>query len=39
MYARAGKLAPVTGWTGLWLFPGSVLVIPAMGKQAEPPRV
>jgi hypothetical protein len=30
MYERAGKRPPVTGWTGLWLFPGAVLVIPAI---------
>jgi hypothetical protein len=30
MYTRAGKQSPVTGWTGLWLFPGSLLVIPAI---------
>lgn len=30
MYERAGQRSPVTGWTGLWLFPGAVLVIPAI---------
>jgi hypothetical protein len=30
MYAKDGKTPPVTGWTGLWLFPGAVLVIPAI---------
>jgi hypothetical protein len=30
MYTRAGRRPPVTGWTGLWLFPGAVLVIPAI---------
>jgi Na+/proline symporter len=30
MYARDGKAAPVNGWTGLWLFPGVVLVVPAI---------
>jgi hypothetical protein len=30
MYKRAGKQPPMTGWTGLWLFPGEVLVIPAI---------
>src|SRR5881275_2286710 len=30
MYKRAGKHPPLTGWTGLWLFPGAVLVIPAI---------
>jgi len=30
MYAKAGKPKPVTGWTGLWLFPFGLLVIPAI---------
>ena len=30
MYASAGKRPPVTGWTGLWAFPGGILVIPAI---------
>jgi hypothetical protein len=30
MYQRDGRTAPVTGWTGLWLFPGIILVIPAI---------
>ena len=30
MYARAGQPKPVTGWTGLWLFPFGVLIIPAI---------
>jgi hypothetical protein len=30
MYQRDGKQPPVTGWTGLWLFPGAILVIPAI---------
>ena len=30
MYARAGQPRPVTGWTGLWLFPFGFLVIPAI---------
>jgi hypothetical protein len=30
MYAKDGKTPPVTGWTGLWLFPGAILVIPAI---------
>ncbi len=30
MYKRAGRRPPVTGWTGSWLFPGAVLVIPAI---------
>jgi hypothetical protein len=28
MYARAGKEKPITGWTGLWLFPFGILIIP-----------
>jgi hypothetical protein len=28
MYARDGKPKPVTGWTGLWLFPFGILLIP-----------
>lgn len=30
MYARDGKRAPMTGWTGLWLFPGGIILIPAI---------
>jgi hypothetical protein len=30
MYARSGQAPPVTGWTGLWLFPFGVFVIPAI---------
>jgi Domain of unknown function (DUF4234) len=30
MYAKAGKEPPVTGWTGLWLFPGIILIVPAI---------
>ena len=30
MYKRAGQRPPLTGWTGLWLFPGALLVIPAI---------
>jgi Domain of unknown function (DUF4234) len=30
MYANEGKRPPMTGWTGLWLFPGEILVIPAI---------
>ena len=30
MYTRDGQLPPVTGWTGLWLFPFGFLVIPAI---------
>jgi Na+/proline symporter len=30
MYQRDGRQPPVTGWTGLWLFPGLILIIPAI---------
>lgn len=30
MYKRDGRESPVTGWTGLWLFPGAILIIPAI---------
>jgi hypothetical protein len=30
MYRRAGLEPPVTGWTGLWLVPGAILIIPAI---------
>ena len=30
MYKLDGKRPPMTGWTGLWLFPGGILVIPAV---------
>jgi hypothetical protein len=30
MYRKDGQEAPVTGWTGLWLFPGVILIIPAI---------
>ena len=30
MYRKSGREPPVTGWTGLWLYPGIVLVIPAI---------
>src|SRR5262245_66016241 len=31
MHARDGIVPPpMTGWTGLWLFPGAILVIPAI---------
>jgi hypothetical protein len=30
MFARAGKTSPVTGWTGLWLMPFGVFIIPAI---------
>jgi hypothetical protein len=30
MYQKDGQQAPVTGWTGLWLFPFGFLIIPAI---------
>ena len=30
MYARDGRSAPIGGWSGLWLFPGGILVVPAI---------
>ena len=30
LYAKDGEEPPVTGWTGLWLFPGGILIIPAI---------
>ena len=30
MYQKDGQQPPVTGITGLWLFPGAILVIPAI---------
>src|SRR5262245_4539476 len=30
MYANSGRPKPMTGWTGLWLYPGIVLIIPAI---------
>ncbi|HWQ23849.1 MAG TPA: DUF4234 domain-containing protein [Gaiellaceae bacterium] len=30
MYRSAGRQPPVTGWTGLWLFPFGVFLIPAI---------
>jgi Domain of unknown function (DUF4234) len=30
MYAKDGRQAPVSGWTGLWLFPFGILIIPAI---------
>jgi uncharacterized membrane protein YdfJ with MMPL/SSD domain len=29
MYRQAGKEASVSGWTGLWLFPLGILIVPA----------
>lgn len=28
MVERDGKPRPMTGWTGLWMFPGGILIIP-----------
>jgi hypothetical protein len=30
MYRKDGQEPPVTGWTGLWLFPGVILIVPAI---------
>jgi Domain of unknown function (DUF4234) len=30
MYAKDGQQPPVSGWTGLWLFPGAILLVPAI---------
>jgi hypothetical protein len=30
MYARDGQQKPVSGWTGLWLFPFGIFLIPAI---------
>ena len=30
MFERDGRQPSMTGWTGLWLFPGAILVIPAI---------
>ncbi len=30
MYAKDGREKPMTGWHGLWLFPGAILIIPAI---------
>jgi len=30
MYAKDGKTSPVSGWTGLWLFPFGFLIVPAI---------
>jgi hypothetical protein len=29
-YKSDGQEPPVTGWTGLWLFPGAILIVPAI---------
>jgi hypothetical protein len=30
MYEKDGRQPPVTGWTGLWLVPGAILIVPAI---------
>ncbi len=30
MYGKDGQEAPMTGWTGLWLFPFGIFLIPAI---------
>ncbi len=30
MYARDGRAKPVSGWTGLWLFPFGILIVPGI---------
>jgi hypothetical protein len=30
MYKKDGRDPPITGWSGLWLFPGAILIIPAI---------
>jgi hypothetical protein len=30
MYEKDGQQAPVSGWTGLWLFPFGIFLIPAI---------
>ena len=30
MYKKDGQQPPMTGWTGLWLVPGIILIIPAI---------
>lgn len=30
LYAQDGREQPMTGWTGLWLFPGVILVVPGI---------
>ncbi len=30
MYAKDGRVPPVSGWTGLWLFPFGIFLIPAI---------
>ena len=30
MYRKDGQEPPMSGWTGLWFFPGGILIIPAI---------
>jgi uncharacterized BrkB/YihY/UPF0761 family membrane protein len=30
MYKKDRQEPPMTGWTGLWLFPGAILLVPAI---------
>ena len=30
LYSKSGQEPPVTGWTGLWLFPFGFLIVPAI---------
>lgn len=30
MHRKDGRESPVSGWTGLWFFPGGILIIPAI---------
>jgi hypothetical protein len=30
MYKKDGQEPPINGWTGLWLVPGGILIIPAI---------
>jgi len=30
MYTQDGQQPPITGWTGLWLFPFGIFIIPAI---------
>jgi Domain of unknown function (DUF4234) len=30
LHARDGRDKPITGWTGLWLFPFGILIVPAI---------
>jgi hypothetical protein len=30
MYEKDGQQRPMSGWSGLWLFPGGILIIPAI---------